>query len=72
MTQPGQSTPSTPDDKGSFVHEEGIQPSLAPLPTEIHKPRVEGGDKGAAVLAEVTERVVVSPEEDRRVLRLVD
>ncbi|KAL5526554.1 hypothetical protein ACEPAF_8278 [Sanghuangporus sanghuang] len=72
MTELGKSAPSIQDEKESFAHEEGVQPSLALLPTEVHKPRVEGGDKAAEVLAEVTERVVVTPEENRRILRMVD
>lgn len=67
-----QPSPSITDEKASFAHEEGVQPSLAVHPSDCHKPNVANGDRAAEVLAEVTERVVVTPEEDRRILRVID
>lgn len=60
------------DDKASFKHEEGVRPSLAAHPSDFHRPNVANGDEAAQVLAEQKERAVVTPEEDRRILRMID
>lgn len=74
MSKDLSATPSRLDtEKGSVSYDEHTLPSATHLAQKIQtKRKLEDVDEAAEILAQASEPVVLTAEEDRRILRLID